>query len=471
MTHPSPLPYRLKLSRARASCGQGLTFALACALSALSQGVAARCVDEDAFDRFSAEPPSAAVPAAEPRLQMQAMVREALGRSQAVGATALLAAAALQDIEEVRAAKSVQASIGGGLGPGGSRGISGTENAAVQLRAGLNISQLLYDSGRTDRLTDWRVQLAESARYGHLSEQEQLALTTATLALERSRYRMQAQVYRQNVRKMGCLVEALDSIVKTDRGRASELAQAKKSLEQAELSQTQSQSSVRQVELRLRRLVGDGLAGIEGLSTVFSSIPPQEQLLADVERAYDIAQLGAQAAAANRYAEAVASGSGPQVSWAFNSAAAIASRNGGGNTASGGRSGSYSVGLTVNIPILAPSVAPASDAARKRAQAAAMQRAEALDARRYRVAEVYEQAQSGLDRARRLAEVLRSSEQVRSYTLQQWQQLGRRSLFDVMATENEHYSLRVAYVNALHDVQQLNANLLSLGRGVNEWLR
>jgi hypothetical protein len=29
----------------------------------------------------------------------------------------------------------------------------------------------------------------------------------------------------------------------------------------------------------------------------------------------------------------------------------------------------------------------------------------------------------------------------------------------------------VAYVNALHDTQMLNANLLALGRGVSEWLR
>ena len=51
------------------------------------------------------------------------------------------------------------------------------------------------------------------------------------------------------------------------------------------------------------------------------------------------------------------------------------------------------------------------------------------------------------------------------------QQLGRRSLFDVMAAEADHFNLRVAYVNALTDGQQLNANLLSLGRGVSEWLR
>jgi outer membrane protein TolC len=60
---------------------------------------------------------------------------------------------------------------------------------------------------------------------------------------------------------------------------------------------------------------------------------------------------------------------------------------------------------------------------------------------------------------------------VRNFTLQQWQQLGRRSLFDVMASESEHYNLRVAQVNALHDGQQLNALLESLSHGINQWVQ
>ena len=60
---------------------------------------------------------------------------------------------------------------------------------------------------------------------------------------------------------------------------------------------------------------------------------------------------------------------------------------------------------------------------------------------------------------------------MRNFTLQQWQQLGRRSLFDVMGAESEHYNLRISYINALIDGQQFNANLLSLGRGVSQWLR
>jgi outer membrane protein TolC len=430
-------------------------------------GAAARCVDEQA--EFPAAATALPVAPADPRGTLAAMVHDALQRSHAVGATRLMAEAALSDTDEARAAQAIQANLSGGFGPGGSQSAGVVERSSSQLRASLNLSQLLYDGGRTDRMVDWRTQLAESARYGHLTQQEQLALMTVGLALERSRNRMTAQVYGGYVRTMACLVEALETIVRTDRGRASELIQATKSLQQAELSLVQTQSAVRQVEVRLHRLIGDGLPGVEGLSTVFNGVPELAQLVADADRSYEIAQLEAQANAARRYAEAVEAGGKPQLSWTVGGSATSSSGSTG--TAGSSRSNSYSVGLAVNIPLLNPGLAPASDAARKRAEAASLQRAEAQESRRFRVAEVHEQATSAIDRARRTAEVLRNSEQVRNFTLQQWQQLGKRSLFDVMAAESDHYNMRVAYVNALHDVQQLNANLLSLGRGVIDWLR
>ena len=85
--------------------------------------------------------------------------------------------------------------------------------------------------------------------------------------------------------------------------------------------------------------------------------------------------------------------------------------------------------------------------------------------------EVHEQAGAAFDRLRRVALVLRDSDRLRNFTLQQWQQMGRRSLFDVIAAETDHYNLRVQYVNALHDGQQMNAMLTSLGTGLSAWLQ
>ena len=65
------------------------------------------------------------------------------------------------------------------------------------------------------------------------------------------------------------------------------------------------------------------------------------------------------------------------------------------------------------------------------------------------------------------AQALRVQRQLR---VQQWQQLGRRSLFDVMAAESDHFGLRISQENARHDAQQLNATLHSLGTGLLDWL-
>ena len=440
-----------------------------CAIAAAwSNPLAARCVDE-ALVESSLEAPGTPKPSdPDPRTALQSLVREALSRSHQVGAARLLAEAALDDVEVTRADKRIQAGVGAGLGPDLSTSRQlGTDSSALQLRANISASQLLYDGGRTDRLADWRIQLAESARYGQLTAQEQLALNTVSLSLERSRYRQHVVVYGQFVRKMACLVEALETIVRADRGRASELVQARKSQQQAELSLTQAQSQVRQVETRLRRLVGDGLPSVGGLPSLLLSVPDLQTLVAEVEQSSEIAAMTAQAQAADHFAQSVQAAGKPQLSWNLNGTHA----NGGGGTRGPTRNGTFAVGLSLSVPLLSPGLAPATDAARKRARAAEMQRAEAVELRRFRVAEVHEQTTSSFDRARRVGAVLRDSEQVRNFTLQQWQQLGKRSLFDVMGAEGEHYNLRISYVNALHDGQQLNANLLSLGRGVNEWLR
>jgi len=457
------------MTRSRLPRPHRLQVGIAALAAALALPVVARCVDEDSPVAMPSGEAALPAGAPDPRSQLAEMVREALNRSNAVGAAKLVAEASLSDIEEARAGKSVQAALSGALGPASTQSAGVTETSAVQARASITASQLLYDGGRVDRLADWRTQLAESAKFGQLSLQEQLALSTVALALERSRYRMHAQVYGQYARKMSCLVDALETIVRADRGRASELVQAKKSLQQAELSQTQAQSQVRQVEVRLRRLVGDGLPSVDGLASILLAVPELALLQADVERNPDLAQLEAQAAAADKYAAAVAAGGKPQISWTFGGSKAAGA--GGNVSPSNSRSGSFALGIAVNVPLLNPGVAPASDAARKRAQAAALQRAELLETRLFRVAEMYEQTQSAFDRARRVGSVLRDSEQVRNFTLQQWQQLGKRSLFDVMGAESEHYNLRVAYVNAIHDGQQLNAILLSLGRGVSQWLQ
>ena len=391
-----------------------------------------------------------------PRMNLLAMVRSAIHRSNAVGAAKLLSEAAAIDIDEAHAAYWPQVGISGQVG-GIDAGAPGSPSVhGKQFQGGVNVSAPLYDGGHTRDMTDYRTHLAEVARFGEVSAQEQVALQTVSLALDRSRYTVEAQVYDQYARKMSCLVEALEMIVSADRGRTSELVQARKTQQQAELQRDQVLSQKRLTEIRLRRFVGDDLPPTEGIASVMLDTPALPDLLTMAARAAEIQSLDSQAAALDSYVKAVLDGQKPQLGLLVAAT----------KSAGAGDSRSVSGGITFNWQIFNAANKYTTQAAQKRAAAARMNREDALEARKYRMAEVHEQAEHAMERAHSVIEILHNSELVRNFTLQQWQQLGRRSLFDVMAAEGDHYNMRVQYVDALYDTQQSNALLWSLGLGL-----
>jgi outer membrane protein, adhesin transport system len=419
----------------------------------------ARCMEDDA-DNARGNPPLVS-DANTARISLQTMVREALKRSQAVGAARLLAEASISDVLEIKALGSPQASLSGSMAwVNNSSDESDSKTSGLSARAVLSVGAPLFDGGRLAGLTGWRKHLAEATKQGQFTAEEQVALQTVTLALERSRYRLQAQVYQQYARKISCLVDALEDVVTADKGRSSELIQAKKTLQQTELAQAQTVSMVRQIDTKLRRMVGDGLPSTEGMSSVLLAVPALDELAQQAERSSEVVSLLAQADAQDSYVRSVAANAKPQVNWSFSGSKAVGL----------GKSTGLSAGVNFNIPLINPSLEHSMSSARKRAQATRLQYEEALEARQYRIAEVHEQAGSSFDRARRVVEVVRNSDRVRRSTIQQWQQLGRRSLFDVMSAEGDHYSLRISYVNALYDGQQAVALLRSLGLGIRVWL-
>ncbi len=416
----------------------------------------ARCDAPDPPD------PAPAHDAAAAETSLQALVRAAIARSHAVGAARALAEATAREVDESRAAADPQASLSVSLGPSLAHRAGSDASRALSGGASVGVSQLLWDGGRLADTVDWRSQLAEAARLAQLSQQEQVVLASVALALDRNRYQAHERIYGQYLGKMQCLVESLQTIVAADRGRASELLQARKSLQQADLARQQAESRRRQTEIQLRRLVGEALPDTAALAAYWTTLPPLEPLLVEAERSVEMAQLGAQADAAARLVRVVAAGTRPQLSWTLNGSRDL-SWGGGAPTQ---HASAVSVGLALSVPLWNPGVGAAVDAARLREQAAREQLAEALQARRTRVREVHEQARATADRAGRVQAILADSEQVRQATLLQWQQLGRRSLFDVMGAEAEHYNLRVSRIDAQVDGQQLGATLRSLGQGL-----
>ena len=208
------------------------------------------------------------------------------------------------------------------------------------------------------------------------------------------------------------------------------------------------------------------------MATLLLQMPELPAVLNAAERSADNSQLAANARALTEIARVVEAGNKPQVSWNLGGSALLSAN--GAAAQSSARGATLSAGVTLSMPLLNPALEYSSQAARKRAAAADLQRAVALEQRRQRrqrIVDVHEQAGAAFDRLKRVGLVLRDSDRLRNFTLQQRQQMGRRSLFDVLAAESDHYNLRVQYVNALHDGQQMNAMLTSLGTGLTAWLQ
>lgn len=420
-----------------------------------------RCTEEDPGAAKTAADAGTTTFSADPRQGLQNLIDLTLARSKALGAAKLLADAARDDIAETQAMRWPTASL-----TISEQGISNTVNGrdagkGGQFNAGVTASVTVFDFGRVAKMIEWRKEMAEVALLGQRSAEEQLTLTAVNLSLDRARYILQSQVYGQYVRKMACLVEALEIITKADKGRSSELLQANKSMLQAEMSVSQTQSALRQTEIRLRRLVGEPLPPPVGMAAALSVMPALDDMMADILQAPDITQATASARAQRSLTESIAAGQRPTVSLVGNAI----------KLAGVSRANDFGAGVQVSIPLLQPGANAQLSAAVKRYQSTLLQRDEAIEAKRYRLLEMHEMGSEVLDRARRIVEILRNSDRVRAATLQQWQQLGRRSLFDVMASEGDYYSLRVAHVNAMYDAQQVIALIWSMGRGVLTPLR
>ena len=395
-------------------------------------------------------------------MQLQTVAREAARRSALLGAARLLAEAADDDLSEAQAARMPQVDVGGTMGPLYSRYDGQTLKKGNQSTASLNATGLVYDGGRSEAMVRYRREMALAAVHGMQSTREQVVLEAVATALERNRYRMQAKVYQQYARKMSCLSEALEQIVAVDRGRASELLQARKTQAQAELARDGAMATSRQFEQRLRKIIGDQPALGEGLGVPLSQIMSSGELFRLLDQSDDIRQIKAQAEGALRYAESVDAARSPQVSWVASTTAV---------EQSGVRSGTAQAGLSVTYSLFdAGGMRSAASAAAKRAAATQRQYEELMNARVSKVNEMLDVTQSAFDRAHRYVEVIKDSDRVRTATFQQWSQLGKRSLFDVMSAEGDHFNLRVAYVNALYDGYVANAQLRSLGGGLMNWL-
>lgn len=394
--------------------------------------------------------------------QLGSLARQVLAASQEVRSAEHGRRASYLDLDQAEAAKRPVFSVSGNAGIGQSRLQGATQSVGGLAGASVNATAPLYDGGRLDRLGDWRRRLAQAGDSALGAARERMMGEALLTVLDLNRSRLQVKVYQQYASKMSCLVRSLEQIVASDRGRASELLQARKSQRQAEIYRDEAVSALRQADVRLRKLVAGNVEpwGAVGVSLV--QVPSLPSITEQIQSSPDLQRLKLQAEAAQSYAAATKADARPKLNWQVGSGA---------NRQAHATTGSWSAGVNVTYVLDDGGVAKAAgDAATERALAARRDY-EALLNERVKQAGVYhEAATNAFLRARQYAEVLQDSDQVRNATYEQWARLGRRSLFDLMSAESEHYQLRVAYVNALHDGFAATSQLRAVGAGLLPWI-
>lgn len=396
------------------------------------------------------------------KAQLGSLARQTLLASMEVRSAEHAGRASYYDLDQARASKRPLFTVNGNVGAGQSRVQGETQSPSGLGGVSINATAPLYDGGRLDRLSEWRAQLARAADTNLGATREHMVNEALVTVLDLNRYRLQTRVYQQYAGKMSCLVRSLEQVVASDRGRASELIQARKSQRQAEISRDEALSLLRQADVHLRKLVANNVEPWGAIGVPLTQVPELPAVIEQIQQSLDVRRLKLQADALDSYAEAAKADARPKVNWNVGSGASRLAQS---------TTTNWSAGVSVTYVLDDGGVVKsASGAAQERAYAARRDY-EALLSERTRLARTYhEAATNAFGRARLYAEVLKDSDQVRNATYEQWARLGRRSLFDLMSAESEHYNLRIAYLNALHDGFAATAQLRSLGQGLLPWM-
>ncbi|MCI0151904.1 TolC family protein [Paraburkholderia sediminicola] len=369
-------------------------------------------------------------------------VEEAVKRSPEVGQAHAAYEAANSEVDEAKGQRWPQVDIGSqtqGLqfGPGSRNGYN-NGNAVTA-----TVTTTVYDWGRTKNTIGSREQLSDAARSHGVVVRDQIAFDVTSTLIELGKQRVIVDLSQQFVERMATLVKMLSEIVAVDRGRGSELTQAKARLLGAEAARDSAQAKVRDAELALRKLVGETAPPIP--RTRDWPIQPGNlpQLLQQVDAHPSLRQIQSEANAADLNTKVVKASGLPSMNWVVGANAGVGGA---------GQRAPWQTMLTLNwAAFRGGSTQAATAAAGYRAQAT-WQR---LDQQRrdleYGIRTADQDALTMLSRADQYRRLSAETDQVRKAFFEQWYHLGKRTLLDVLIAENDHYGNSVSEVTNRFD--------------------
>ncbi|MDA0575678.1 TolC family protein [Burkholderia gladioli] len=326
-----------------------------------------------------------------------------------------------------------------------------------------NLTTSVFDWGYLSKTIKSRKETADAGKEFYDAQRENAAYTVATTMVELAKQRQLIGISQQFVDRMQQLVTMLSQIVEIDRGRASELTQARARLLQAQASRDTVAAKARDTELTLRKLIGDLQLHLPS-SPAWNIEPARlERLLSNMNQHPQIRQARAEAQAARLLADAVKASSRPAVNW-------VVSKTTGRDIAD--RRQPFQTMLTLSWNAFqGGSARAAQQAALARAQASERKVEQARLDLEYAIRAADEDARTLIERSTLYGDLVGETDRVRKAFFDQWYHLGKRTLLDVLQAENDHYGNRVSEITTRFDGYEAVFRELSSAGELMSWLK
>jgi adhesin transport system outer membrane protein len=329
--------------------------------------------------------------------------------------------------------------------------------------ANVNLSTTVYDWGKNSKTIESRSKTAAAAEFKYVATAQQNAFDVSSNLVELAKNRASFEIGVTYVKRMGALVDILAEIVKVDPGRSSELTQAKARFLQAQTSQDQVTTRMRELELAVKKLVGDEPVSMPRSTRWQMHVMSVDDAVAAIDQNPAVAQAAAEQEAADAYAKAVRASGLPQVNWVVTKST--------GRDEFGQRQPWTTMLQLSWTPFSGGTQTSNERAARARATSSGEKKDQLrLDAE-YNVRQAHHDALALSDRARLYDEVTAESELVRKQFFEQWYHLNRRTLLDVLLAESDFYNNRVAEVTTQFDAYQAVLKMRLNSGTLLQWLQ
>ncbi|MDM0078916.1 TolC family protein [Variovorax sp. J2P1-59] len=387
-------------------------------------------------------PPSAAMADGSFREFLEHTVSKALALSPDVREATSKWQASQFDIDEIKGQRWPQLQVGAAT-PSATFG-PGTNDSARDAIGNVQITTPVYDWGRISRTVESRTETSNAAREQMLQVRQQVAFDTVNGLIELRRNQQSLALSDAYVARMTELVDMLAEIVKVDRGRDSELVQARGRRLQALASRDLVEARLREVQISLTKLVGEEVKLPPQLQWNTQVIDVQEALAAAPDHPA-LRQARAEAKAADLYAQSVRASRLPQLNWVVSKTT---------QQDAYGNAQPWATGLSVQWNAFQGGSAQAAErAAFGRAQAGEDKAMAATRDLEYRLRTAAQQRDAALSRAEEYTPLIEDSDRVRKIFFEQWYHLGRRTLLDVLIAEAELYNNHIAQGNSRYDAE------------------